>query len=155
VTSRGVPYLIDVFAKSEKEGIIFNEHALDGIFLRGHIDVVWTVAFAPEFEPELLALPAEVRVELLAQARVLEQFGPTAGRPRVDTLKGSEHPNMKELRFDAGGGVWRVAFAFDPQRQAILLVAGDKSGQSERTFYRRLIAKADTRFAAHLKRLRK
>lgn len=116
---------------------------------------MWTVAFAPEFEPELLALPAEVRVELLAQARVLEQFGPTAGRRRVDTLKGSKHPNMKELRFDAGGGVWRVAFAFDPQRQAIVLVAGDKSGQSERIFYRRLIAKADTRFVAHLKRLRK
>jgi hypothetical protein len=79
----------------------------------------------------------------------------TARRPRVDTLKGSKHQNMKELRFDAGDGVWRVAFAFDPQRQAILLVAGDKSGQSERIFYRRLIAKADTRFAAHLKRLRK
>jgi hypothetical protein len=56
---------------------------------------------------------------------------------------------------NAGGGVWRVAFAFDPQRQAILLIAGDKSGQSERTFYRRLIAKAETRFAAHLKLLRK
>lgn len=116
---------------------------------------MWTVAIAPEFEPELLALPAEVRVELLAQARVLEQFGPTAGRPRVDTLKGSEYQNMKELRFDAGGGVWRAAFAFDPQRKAILLVAGDKSGHGERIFYRRLIAKADTRFAAHLKRLRK
>ncbi len=115
---------------------------------------MWTVALAPEFEAELLALPAAVRIELLAQARVLEQFGPTTGRPRVDTLKGSKHQNMKELRFDAGGGVWRVAFAFDPQRQAILLVAGDKSGQSERTFYRRLMAKADTRFAAHLKRLR-
>jgi hypothetical protein len=111
---------------------------------------VWTVAIAPEFEPELLALPAEVRVELLAQAWVLEQFGPAAGRPRVDTLKGSEYPNMKELRFDAGGGVWRVAFAFDPQRKAMLLVAGDKSGHGERIFYRRLIAKADTRFAAHL-----
>jgi hypothetical protein len=116
---------------------------------------MWTVAVASEFDAELLALPAEVRVELLAQTRVLEQFGPTAGRPRVDTLKGSEHQNMKELRFDAGGGVWRVAFAFDLQRQAILLVAGDKSGRSERIFYRRLIAKADTRFAAHLKRLRR
>jgi hypothetical protein len=115
---------------------------------------VWTVALAPEFEPELLALPAEVRIELLAQARVLEQFGPAARRPRVDTLKGSKHQNMKELRFEAGDGVWRVAFAFDPRRQAILLVAGDKSGTSERAFYRRLIAKADARFAAHLTRLR-
>lgn len=115
---------------------------------------VWTVELAPEFEPELLALPAEVRIELLAQVRVIEKFGPTAARPRVDTLKGSKHANMKELRFDADGGVWRVAFAFDPERKAILLVTGDKSGQSEKKFYRRLIAAADKRFNAHLKRIK-
>ena len=114
---------------------------------------MWTVELAAEFEPELLALPAEVRIELLAPARVIERFGPTTGRPRVDTLKGSKHANMKELRFDADGGVWRVAFAFDPARKAILLVAGDKSGTSERAFYRRLIATADRRFNAHLERM--
>jgi hypothetical protein len=116
--------------------------------------VVWTIEIAPEFEPELLALAADVRIELLAQARVIERFGPQAKRPRVDTLNGSKHANMKELRFDAGGGVWRVAFAFDPARRAILLVAGDKSGHSERAFYRRLIATADKRFDVHLERLR-
>jgi hypothetical protein len=57
---------------------------------------------------------------------------------------------MKELRFEADGGVWRVAFAFDPERKAILLVAGDKSGGSEKRFYKSLIAKADRRFRAHL-----
>ena len=62
--------------------------------------------------------------------------------------------NMKELRFDAADGVWRVAFAFDTQRQAILLVGGDKSGGSERLFYKRLINTADQRFQAHLNRLR-
>jgi hypothetical protein len=61
---------------------------------------------------------------------------------------------MKELRFDAADGVWRVAFAFDPQRKAILLVAGDKSGGSERRFYRTLIRRADERFDAHLERLK-
>lgn len=115
---------------------------------------MWTVLLAPEFESELLALSAEVRVELLAQARIVEMFGPAARRPRVDTLNGSKHANMKELRFDAGGGVWRVAFARDPERKAVLLVAGDKSGQSERTFYRRLIAIADRRLDAHLARLK-
>ncbi len=74
----------------------------------------------------------------------------TAGRPRIDALKGSRHPNMKELRFSAADGEWRVAFAFDPRRRAILLVAGDKSGGSEKRFYRELIRKADSRFAAHL-----
>lgn len=115
---------------------------------------MWTVEAAPEFDVELVALPAEVRIELLAQARVIERFGPLARRPRVDTLNGSKHANMKELRFDAGGGVWRVAFAFDPERKAVLLVAGDKSGQGEKVFYRRLIATADSRFDAHLKRLK-
>jgi hypothetical protein len=75
--------------------------------------------------------------------------------PRVDTLKGSRHANMKELRFDADDGVWRVAFAFDPKRKAILLVAGDKSGGSEKRFYRQLMAKADERFDGHLSRLKK
>ena len=115
---------------------------------------MWTVELAPEFEPELLVLPPPVRIELLAQTRVVEQFGPMTGRPQVDTLKGSTHANIKELRFDAAGGVWRVAFAFDPERKAILLAAGDKGGKGERAFYRRLIATADKRFDAHLARLR-
>jgi hypothetical protein len=63
------------------------------------------------------------------------------------------YTNMKELRFRASGGVWRVAFAFDPERDAILLVAGDKSGGSEKTFYRRLIEKADKRYKEHLEGL--
>jgi hypothetical protein len=57
---------------------------------------------------------------------------------------------MKELRFKAAGGVWRVAFAFDPNREGVLLVAGDKSGGSEDRFYKRLIAKADERYAVYL-----
>ena len=75
-------------------------------------------------------------------------------RPRADTLNGSRHANMKELRFSAAGGEWRVAFAFDVKREAILLVAGDKSGGSEKRFYRELIRKADDRFNAHLTRLK-
>ena len=61
---------------------------------------------------------------------------------------------MKELRFDADNGVWRVAFAFDPERKAILLVAGDKAGTSQQRFYRQLIRKADARFDAHLAALK-
>ncbi|HEY4212196.1 MAG TPA: type II toxin-antitoxin system RelE/ParE family toxin [Steroidobacteraceae bacterium] len=115
--------------------------------------MTWDVEFADEFEPEFDELPESVQEELLAQAKLLEQFGPRLGRPRVDTLKGSAHSNMKELRFDADGGVWRVALAFDPRRHAILLVAGDKSGGSQKRFYRKLIEKADERFDAHLARI--
>lgn len=115
--------------------------------------MIWPVLFDDAFESEFDALPEAVQDELLAQLQVIKALGPRAGRPRVDTLKGSKHANMKELRFDAEGGVWRVAFAFDPARQAILLVAGDKSGGGEKRFYRRLIALADARFDAHLARI--
>lgn len=81
---------------------------------------------------------------------MLERFGPRLGRPYADTLNGSGHANMKELRFEAGGGVWRAAFAFGPDRKAVLLAAGDKQGVAERRFYKALIAKADTRFDDHL-----
>jgi hypothetical protein len=117
--------------------------------------VKWAVSFHDEFNSEFDALSAVVQDEMLAHARLLEQFGPQLGRPRVDTLKGSRHANMKELRFDADDGVWRVAFAFDPKCKAILLVAGDKSGGGEKRFYRQLIAKADKRFDGHLALLKK
>ena len=91
---------------------------------------------------------------MLAHTHLLETFGPSLGRPHVDTLNGSRHANMKELRFTADGGIWRVAFAFDPRRKAILLVAGDKSGSADKRFYNRLIKKADKRFDSHLDRLR-
>src|SRR5229473_5684921 len=115
----------------------------------------WGVLFHEEFEPEFEALPQDVQNELLAHAKLLQQFGPQLGRPRADTLNGSRHANMKELRFDAADGVWRVAFAFDPNRKAVLLVAGDKSGVSERRFYSQLIDKADARFDAHLAKIKR
>lgn len=116
--------------------------------------MMWTVIFHDEFEPEFDELPAEVQDELYAEAAFVERFGPETGRPHVDTLKGSDYANMKELRFEASGGEWRVAFAFDPKRRAILLVAGDKTGVSEKKFYKRLIAKADARYERHLERLK-
>ncbi len=115
----------------------------------------WAVEMADEFEPEFEALHEDVQTEILALSLVVEEFGPQLGRPRVDTLKGSRHANMKELRFSAADGEWRVAFAFDPKRKAILLVAGDKSGGSEKRFYRELIRKADERFGAHLALLKR
>jgi hypothetical protein len=87
--------------------------------------VKWIVQVADEFDPESSILLADVQTEILALARLLQQFGPNLG-PRVDTLKDSHHANMKELRFDAADGVWRVAFAFDPEWRAVLLVAGNK-----------------------------
>jgi hypothetical protein len=112
--------------------------------------MAWTVRLHDAFEAEFEAMAAEVQEELAAMAQLLQDYGPKLGRPHADTLNGSRFSNMKELRFRAAGGVWRVAFAFDPNREGILLVAGDKSGGSGDKFYKRLIAKADERYAGHL-----
>ncbi len=130
-------------------------YVLDNICYRCHVVIMkWTVQFDTVFETEFSALAEDVQDELLAHAKLLAVFGPQLGRPRADTLNGSRQANMKELRFDAADGVWRVAFAFDPKRRAILLVAGDKAGTSEKRFYKQLIKKADERFEVHLKRLK-
>ena len=90
----------------------------------------------------------------MARLRVLSQFGPTLGRPNVDTLEGSRFKNMKELRFQQDG-IWRFAFAFDTQRNAIVLCGGDKEDKNSKQFYRTLIETADRRFTAHVASLRK
>lgn len=110
----------------------------------------WRVEFHPTFLEEFGELSEPVQDELAAMIELLKVAGPQLKRPRSDTLKNSAHANMKELRFDADGGVWRVAYAFDPERKAVLLVAGDKSGGSEQKFYKRLIRRADARFDEHL-----
>lgn len=110
----------------------------------------WTVLNHPGFDQEFDTWAEDVQDELAALVGLLQVYGPRLGRPHADTLSGSRHTNMKELRFLVGKGVWRVAFAFDPLRQAILLVAGDKAGVSQKRFYKSLIDKADRRFAEHL-----
>jgi len=110
----------------------------------------WTVKFHDAFEAEFDELEESVQDELLAQTERLEYLGPSLGRPHVDTLNGSKYSNMKELRFKASRGVWRVAFAYDPNREAILLIAGNKSGVKQQRFYKDLIKKADERYSYHL-----
>jgi hypothetical protein len=112
--------------------------------------MLWNVLFHDDFHAEYQVMGGALQEELLAHARLLQEFGPHLGRPTVDTLKGSKHANMKELRFDCEGGVWRVAFAFDTEGAAILLVGGDKGGADQRRFYKKLMAVADVRLAEHL-----
>lgn len=132
------------------------EYGFDIIWTLCHIiRGTWIGEIGDECAPEFDALHEDVQTEILALSRLLQQFGPQLGRPRVDRLKGSRHARMKELRFSAAHGEWRVAFAFDTKRKAILLVAGDKLGVSEKRFYRELIRKADDRFDAQLARLKR
>ena len=116
--------------------------------------MLWSVLFHEAFDREFRAFDEDLQDELLAHAKLLQEFGPQLGRPTVDTLKGSKHANMKELRFDWKREVWRVAFAFDPRRQAILLAGGDKGGTDQKRFYRRLIAIADGRLDSYLAALK-
>jgi len=113
----------------------------------------WAIELHPEVRSEIAALPVAVRRGLGVALLSVEIDGPDLGRPTVDTLNGSRHANMKELRFDADGGVWRFAFAFDPARRAVVLVGGDKQGENQRRFYRWLVETADTRLDGHLKEM--
>lgn len=94
------------------------------------------------------------KAETIAKVNLLKVLGPQLKRPHADTLKGSKHSNLKELRADTRDEVLRIAFAFDPNRSAILLIGGNKSGMSQPRFYKQLIAKADTLYDAHLRALK-
>jgi hypothetical protein len=83
---------------------------------------------------------------------VLGEFGPKLGRPRVDTLEGSAFQNMKELRIQYQGEPWRILFAFDPKRQAVLLVGGNKTGNKR--WYKENIPIADKRYRKYLEILK-
>ena len=117
--------------------------------------MIWSVVLSAEFALEFDEFSAELQDEMMAHIILLQQFGPDLGRPFVDHLKGSRYANMKELRFQWRTGVWRLAFAFDPDRRAILLAAADKTGIDQRRFYKRLIGLADRRFAVHIEAMRK
>ena len=120
---------------------------------REHNPERWTVEFHEEFLQEFASFSEAVREETYALIKMLEERGPQLGRPHADTLKGAKRANLKELRFRADDGVWRIAFAFDARRNAILLVGGDKSGRSQDRFYRGLIEIAEKRFIQHQKAL--
>lgn len=107
--------------------------------------MAWIVREHPEFSRELEALDEVVADKLFEVIKILIEEGPHLGRPHVDTLEGSKHSNMKEIRFSLEG-VWRFAFAFDPERQGIILVGGNKQGVDQKRFYKNLIRLADNRF---------
>ena len=115
----------------------------------------WKVEFHERFKSEISDLPSDVRLELAAHLILLREKGFRLGRPEVDTLEGSRHTNMKELRLKVLKVQWRFAFAFDPERKAVVLCGGSKSGVNQKLFYKRLIDLADKRYDDHLASLEK
>ena len=110
--------------------------------------MTWQVEYTEEFELWWMGLTADEQADLDAGVGLLETHGPQLGRPHVDTIKGSKHSNMKELRTQSHGKPLRTFFAFDPRRTAILLIGGDKTG--DKLFYDRMVPIADKLFDEYL-----
>lgn len=116
--------------------------------------MAYAIQRSAQFDEWFLGLTASEQDTFAVAIALLRDKGPTLGRPYADTLKGSAYPNMKELRIAHKKDVaLRAAFAFDPNRAAILLIGGDK--HAARGFYTKLVRNADQLFAAHLAALRK
>jgi hypothetical protein len=111
--------------------------------------VAWKVEATNEFRRWYESLSEQEQDALDRHIGMLERFGPALGRPYADTIRGSRHPHVKELRT----GTLRSLFAFDPCRTAIMLIGGDKRGAKR--FYDRMIWIADRLYDAHLTRLSK
>ena len=114
---------------------------------------MWNIEYTDEFATWWYGLSESEQVSLDASVRLLEALGPSLSRPHVDSIKGSRHSNMKELRTQSSGKPLRTLFAFDPRRSAILLVGGDKTGDDR--FYERMVPEADRLYDNYLDELRK
>jgi hypothetical protein len=112
----------------------------------------WEVEVSDEFRDWYEALDEEEQASVIFSVDLLRIDGPALGRPHVDTLKGSRHSNMKELRVQQQGKPWRVLFAFDPRRMAYLILAGDKTGDPR--WYEVNVPKADAIYDRHLREIR-
>jgi hypothetical protein len=112
---------------------------------------VWEVEYTDQFETWWTTLTQEEQAAIEAAVAALQRDGPALGRPLVDTIKGSRHRNMKELRPPRGN--IRFLFAFDPRRTAILLLGGDKTNQWE-AWYQRSTSLADQLYDDYLRELR-
>jgi hypothetical protein len=110
--------------------------------------MAWEAERTVEFDEWWKELTDPEQRKVVAAVEALQELGPTTGRPLVDTVEGSRHPNMKELRVTR---TMRIFFAFDPERVAILLIGGDKAGKAKR-FYKRMIPVADRIYDSHLQR---
>ena len=113
---------------------------------------MWEVEYTDEFSQwwETLTLSEQASVE--ASVRLLAMLGPRLSRPHAETVKGSRFSNMKELRTQCKGRPLRSFFAFDPRRNAILLIGGDKTGDDR--FYERMVPLADKLYDEYLQELR-
>jgi len=113
---------------------------------------MWRVEFTDEFGTWWGELHNSIQDSVDFSVTLLERYGPALGRPHADTVAGAKH-NLKELRVQHRGKPYRIFFAFDPRRSAILLIGGCKAG--DKRFYKRMIPLADELYEVHLAELKK
>jgi hypothetical protein len=112
---------------------------------------VWSIDRSDECADWIKGLDLDAKEAIYKSLLILRTVGPSLGRPHVDSVAGSRYPNMKELRVQNRQRLFRILFAFDPRRVAVLLAGGDKRG--DKRFYQRMIPLADSLYERHLKEL--
>jgi hypothetical protein len=112
---------------------------------------IWEVITSENYDDWFIEQEKDDQIAILGKVYLLEEQGPNLGRPHADTLKGSKKlSNLKELRPRTDAHVFRVAYIFDPERKALLLIGGDKKGKNQKKFYKDLIKQAERIYAAYL-----
>jgi hypothetical protein len=114
---------------------------------------MWIIDRTEEIAEWIKKLDEDAREAILKSLLILQEIGPSLGRPYVDTINESKHKNMKELRIQNRQRLFRILFAFDPDRKAILLIGGDKRG--DKRFYQKMIPIADALFDKHMEKWRR
>ena len=114
------------------------------------LEMAWEVETTDEYDAWFLEQSADGQVSIQMKVEVLKEYGPQLPRPHADTLKGSKLSNLKELRAQSVDSVFRIAFLFDEERKAVLLIGGNKKGKNEKRFYRNLIKQAEEIYQQYL-----
>jgi hypothetical protein len=113
--------------------------------------MAWKVESTDEFDAWFFEQTEDSQVSIRMKVELLMEYGPFLPRPHVDTLKRSKLSNLKELRTQTENHLFRVAFIFDEERKALLLIGGDKKGKNEKRFYLNLIKQAEEIYEAYRK----
>jgi Uncharacterized protein conserved in bacteria len=113
---------------------------------------MWHIERTDEIVNWIKNIDDDAKEAILKGLLILREIGPSLGRPYVDSVQKSRHPNMKELRVQSKQRVFRIFFVFDPKREIILLIGGDKRG--DKNFYQKMIPIADRLYDRHLEKLK-
>ena len=113
----------------------------------------WQVEYTNEFEEWWNDLTAEEQESVDAKITLLQRLGPRLGRPHSDVVRRSKHEHMKELIIQHAGKPYRVLYAFDPRRVAIVLIGGEKTG--DKRWYEKFLPIADRLYDEHIATLKR